>query len=82
MTIGHMLEMLYGKIAAFTKVLDRPPFHGKEDSNDGKEVEAVLANILTQRGFNSQGYETMYCGHTGRKISAQVFIGPCFYQVS
>jgi DNA-directed RNA polymerase II subunit RPB2 len=31
-------------------------------------------------GYQSRGFEVMYNGHTGRKLVAQVFLGPTYYQ--
>ena len=31
-------------------------------------------------GYERNGNEVLYNGHTGRKINAQVFLGPTFYQ--
>ncbi len=75
--------MLDGKAAAFTGISDRPPFCTSKDyaDSDGKDIALEVGKILKQRKFQSGGMEVLYCGHTGRKINAQVFIGPCYYQV-
>merc|ERR1712045_999778 len=31
-------------------------------------------------GYQSRGNEVMYCGHTGRKLNTQIFLGPTYYQ--
>jgi hypothetical protein len=35
--------------------------------------------MLKELGYNEYGTEEMYCGMTGRKMKAQVFIGPVYY---
>ncbi|CAG8780174.1 24893_t:CDS:2, partial [Gigaspora rosea] len=42
-------------------------------------VEAI-SHSLRQNGYHSRGFEVMYNGHTGRKLAAQVFLGPTYYQ--
>lgn len=36
--------------------------------------------LLSGFGFEKYGNEVFYNGHTGRKINAQVFFGPTYYQ--
>lgn len=36
--------------------------------------------IVCRCGYQSRGWETMFNGHTGRKLEAQVFLGPTYYQ--
>lgn len=42
-------------------------------------VESISRN-LNSIGFHHRGLEVMYNGHTGRKLTAQIFIGPTYYQ--
>ncbi|KAF4623002.1 hypothetical protein D9613_002177 [Agrocybe pediades] len=42
-------------------------------------VESV-STFLRQKGYQSRGLEVMYHGHTGRKLQAQVYLGPTYYQ--
>ena len=42
-------------------------------------VEAV-SNLLHKMGYQKQGNEVMYNGHTGRPLEAQIFLGPTYYQ--
>lgn len=42
-------------------------------------VEAISQSLRLQ-GYQSRGFEVMYNGHTGRKLAAQVFLGPTYYQ--
>ncbi len=42
-------------------------------------VEAISQSLRSQ-GYQSRGFEVMYNGHTGRKLTASVFLGPTYYQ--
>jgi DNA-directed RNA polymerase II subunit RPB2 len=42
-------------------------------------VEAV-SSMLRENGYHNRGLEIMYNGHTGRKLQAQVYLGPTYYQ--
>jgi DNA-directed RNA polymerase II subunit RPB2 len=37
--------------------------------------------MLHKCGYQLRGNEVMYNGQTGRKLEAQIFIGPTYYQV-
>ncbi|KAI0639575.1 DNA-dependent RNA polymerase II second largest subunit [Trametes polyzona] len=73
MTIGHLVECLLSKVATLIgNEGDATPF-------TDLTVESVSA-FLRQRGYQSRGLEVMYHGHTGRKLQAQVYLGPTYYQ--
>jgi DNA-directed RNA polymerase II subunit RPB2 len=73
MTIGQLLELVYAKSGAILgEFKDGTPFepHSVED----------ICNELESLGYNKHGYETMYSGISGKKLKAQIFVGPTFYQ--
>lgn len=73
MTIAHLIECLLSKVAALT---------GQEgDATPFTDVTITsISELLEQHGFQKRGFEVMYNGHTGKKLAAQIFLGPTYYQ--
>ena len=66
MTIGHVLEMIAGKVGSMEgRIIDGTAFSG--------EREASIRDGLERNGFKNTGKEIMYDGRTGRMIQAEVY---------
>jgi DNA-directed RNA polymerase II subunit RPB2 len=73
MTIAHLIECLLSKVSTLKGMEgDATPF-------TEVTVDSVSA-LLREHGYQSRGFEILYHGHTGRKLRAQVFFGPTYYQ--
>ncbi len=73
MTMGQLLEIIGGKVAAITgKYIISPAFN--------PTPEKELRETLVKNGFRNDGKEIMYDGRTGERFESQIFIGSAFYQ--
>ncbi len=73
LTVGQLLEMLAGKVAALNgQRIDGTMFNGKGESD--------LRKMLKKLGFREDGKEVLYNGITGEKMEVEIYVGVIYYQ--
>tara|TARA_X000000950_G_scaffold286761_1_gene396715 strand:- start:553 stop:4116 length:3564 start_codon:yes stop_codon:yes gene_type:complete len=73
MTQAHLMEMLLGWKCVKTGTYgDGTPFNGT--------TMYSIMDDLKARGFNYNGQHVMYCPTTGRSMTAEIYMGPIYYQ--
>lgn len=84
MTIGHMIEMIQGALAALRgESVDATPFAVSKDSQSDPDRDAVvrrLGEALAEAGLSSDGTQEMIDGRTGCPLTMPVFVAPMTYQ--
>jgi DNA-directed RNA polymerase subunit B len=72
MTVGYLLEMMAGKVAALSgTVRDASAFAGEELLS--------LEENLRKLGFRYDGKEVLYHGVTGQRLPVKIFVGNMYY---
>ncbi len=72
MTIGHLIEIIAGKVGALNgRFVDGTTF----DVENEKDLRKELLSL----GFRENGSEKMYDGVTGNELEATIFIGNMYY---
>jgi DNA-directed RNA polymerase II subunit RPB2 len=73
MTIGYLIEIMASKVGALKGERVNASSFRKFDPFS-------LAQTLRDYGYNSNGNERMINGITGKRIEAEIFIGPAYFQ--
>ena len=74
MTIAQLMETLMGKVGCNLGFLgDGTPFNEVT-------VDRLSTILRDQLKMEPYGNEVLYCGTTGKQMSTNIFMGPCYYQ--
>jgi len=76
MTINQLIESLSSALSLVTgERIDATAF-GEGSTNAVPDIREQLRKL----GMNTDGTKTLFCGHTGEKIEAAIYMGSTFYQ--
>jgi DNA-directed RNA polymerase II subunit RPB2 len=74
MTIGQIVESLFGKVcASYGAFGDCTAFQVKGANY------STYAPLLVEAGFHSSGNDILYNGMNGQQLAADIYIGPTYY---
>lgn len=73
MTVAQLIECVTGKVASLNGNCRNATAFANEDPE-------TICNELHKCGYEKRGREVMYSGLTGKKLDAEIFIGPTYYQ--
>ena len=74
MTIGHLVEALTSKTAAFYGGYGNCTAFENQGPKD-----KILGEMLTRAGYHSSGNEILYNGTTGEQLESDIYFGPTYY---
>ena len=80
MTVGMMMELVAGKLAAMTGRFIAHESSAWNAECTSTNAHELLGEQLARLGFDFYGEETLYSGQTGEQLFARIFIGCCAYQ--
>lgn len=72
MSIGQFMEALVSKSCALDGYIAQTTPFDKIDIDE-------ITKSLKKHGYQEHGYETLYCGFTGKKMKSKIFICPTYY---
>jgi DNA-directed RNA polymerase II subunit RPB2 len=74
MTIGQLIECLFGKACAMYGAYGDCTAYATKGSN-----AKTYGEMLTKMDFHCSGNQILYNGYTGEQLYSEIFIGPTYY---